>query len=114
MTYSATKTFVAEYTRTLRYELRRFGVGVTTLYPGTTRTHFFEAAGVKVLGPQADSMADPADVARKAVAAMLRKRRTVTPGATPKLTRLAGKILPRGAVYSALRAWRAKREARND
>lgn len=108
LAYSATKRYVAEYTRTLRYELRRFGVGVTCLYPGGTDTGFFAAAGVPVYKGHSLMLASPQSVAKAAVKGLLRKRKRVTPGAVPKLSRLAGRLLPRRFVDFALRKWNAR------
>ncbi len=114
LAYSATKTYVAEYTRTLRYELKRFGVGVTCLYPGSTATEFFEAAGVEVHGARLKMMALPADVAASGVKAMLRRRRSVTPGLTPKSGRVMGRIMPSGWLNAMLRGRPENREAHHD
>lgn len=45
--YYASKAYVASYSRAIRYEAAKYGVQVCTLYPGTTRTEFFEKAGTK-------------------------------------------------------------------
>lgn len=43
--YYASKAYVASYSRAIRYEAAKKGVQVCTLYPGTTRTAFFNRAG---------------------------------------------------------------------
>lgn len=40
--YNATKYAVDGYSNALRYELRRFGIGVTTVYPAVVRTRFYD------------------------------------------------------------------------
>lgn len=40
--YGATKSFVTSFSHALREELRAYGVNVTLVCPGTTRTDFFE------------------------------------------------------------------------
>lgn len=45
--YYASKAYVASYSRAVRYEADRKGVQVCTLYPGTTRTQFFNRIGIK-------------------------------------------------------------------
>ncbi len=42
--YAATKAFVLNYTRALRWELRGKGIRVTAVCPGWIRTEFFEVA----------------------------------------------------------------------
>jgi hypothetical protein len=44
--YAATKAFVLSYSQALHEELRREGVVVTALCPGTTRTDFHRVAGL--------------------------------------------------------------------
>lgn len=43
--YYATKAYVANYSRALRVEAKKYGVQVSVLCPGTTRTAFFEKTG---------------------------------------------------------------------
>lgn len=45
--YYASKAYVASYSRGIRYEAARKGIQVCTLYPGTTRTEFFQKIGAK-------------------------------------------------------------------
>lgn len=49
-TYYASKAFLYSYSRAVRYELKKKGVSVSTLCPGTTGTGFFERAGTKTPG----------------------------------------------------------------
>ncbi|HRH65677.1 MAG TPA: SDR family oxidoreductase [Bacteroidia bacterium] len=44
--YAASKAFVLNFTRGLRYELKNSGVSVTCLSPGPTETNFMNAAGM--------------------------------------------------------------------
>lgn len=45
--YYATKAYVANYSRGLRVEAKKYGVQVSVLCPGTTRTAFFQKTGSK-------------------------------------------------------------------
>lgn len=46
--YYAAKAYVANYSRALRVEAKKYGVQVCVLCPGTTRTAFFEKIGSRV------------------------------------------------------------------
>lgn len=46
--YYATKAYVANYSRGLRVEAKKYGVQVSVLCPGTTKTAFFEKSGSKM------------------------------------------------------------------
>jgi len=77
-TYAATKAFDRFFSLALAEEVKRLGVKVTALCPGTTETEFFDVSGgggiFRRFGLQ------PADeVARKAVLALARGRRTIVP-----------------------------------
>ena len=45
--YFARKSYVASFSRALRVEAQEYGVQVCTLYPGSTRTAFFEKTGTR-------------------------------------------------------------------
>ena len=71
--YNGTKSFVDSFSFALRNQLTDSGVSVTVLMPGPVDTRFFERADMtdtKV--GQDDHKADPADVAKRGYAAMLR------------------------------------------
>lgn len=44
--YFASKSYLLDYSRALRFEAKKHSVNVSTLCPGTTATSFFERAGV--------------------------------------------------------------------
>ncbi len=45
--YYATKSYVTSFAMGLRSELKQYGIKVTTIYPGLTRSKFLETAGGK-------------------------------------------------------------------
>lgn len=65
--YSATKTFVHNFTSAIAYELRDEPIKVLTLIPGATRTEFWDAAGMTETGT---SFETPHDVVATALRAL--------------------------------------------
>jgi short-subunit dehydrogenase len=93
--YAASKSFVLSYSRSIGEELRGTGVTVTALCPGPVETGFAEAAGLsdEAAGeslPKIMWVSAP-DVAKAAVAGMVKGRPVVIPGlANRALANVAG------------------------
>src|SRR5207248_10434801 len=62
--YNGTKAFMDSFSFALREELQDFGVTVTCLMPGATKTEFFERADILDTKIGAGKKDDPADVAK--------------------------------------------------
>ncbi|MEV6593815.1 SDR family NAD(P)-dependent oxidoreductase [Streptomyces acidicola] len=77
--YSATKTFVLNFSLALREEYRGRGIKVTTLCPGPVETRFFETIGTR-RAAVGGNFAAPEPVVRAALRALDRDRAYVTPG----------------------------------
>ena len=99
-TYAATKAFVISFSEAVAVELSGSGVSVTALCPGPVKTEFAAVAGSESFEDNAPGMTfvSPEDVAKQAVEAMIRGDRTITPGIANKISRVAGRIAPRGIV----------------
>lgn len=82
--YYASKAYVASYSRAIRYEAAGHGVQVCTLYPGTTRTKFFEKVGSKT---PFYAMA-PEKVAQCAFDGLMKNKEMIVPGLVNQLLRL--------------------------
>ncbi|MGY6026511.1 SDR family NAD(P)-dependent oxidoreductase [Streptomyces spinosirectus] len=78
-TYSASKSFVLNFSLALRQEYRGRGVKVTALCPGPVETKFFEVIGTRNAAV-AGSFTTPEPVVRSALKALDRDRAYVTPG----------------------------------
>jgi short-subunit dehydrogenase len=108
-TYTASKTFDLHFTEALAEELRNEPIDVMALCPGPTRTAFGSRAGYD-LG-NLPGAADPADVAKGAMAAL--GRETVHVSGFFSQTALAPVVRPRrlitGAIGWAMR-WAASRQ----
>jgi short-subunit dehydrogenase len=93
--YAATKAFLLSFSHAIRNELKGTGVTVTALQPGATDTAFFERARMEDTAAAAsDSKADPADVARAGVEAMLAGKDHIVPGWKNKLMMAAAQVTP--------------------
>jgi uncharacterized protein len=91
--YFATKAFVLSFSVALAEELEGTGVTATALCPGSTRTEFFDRAGMKNL--RRDGLMMDADVvARAGFRGLMRGKRVVIPGALNKLTATLANVVP--------------------
>ena len=96
--YSACKTFVINFSRALKYELKSSNVSVTCVSPGTTDTNFMNAAGMhsEAIRKKADKVKmAPVDVAKFAVNSMFRKKNEAIPGWLNKISVAMIPFLPK-------------------
>jgi len=96
-TYAATKAFVTSFSQAVAEENRRFGILVTALCPGPTRTNFFAAANIndpiQLKGMQ--TAEEVVDVAMRAVA---RRKPLTVSGVTNYIGSVLGKYVPTSLV----------------
>ncbi len=105
--YYASKAFVYSFSYALAVELKGTGVTVTTLCPGSTRTEFFERAGMHMARPL--GLSDPRRVARAGIDGMLRGKRVVIPGWKNRLIAALSPCLPPALPAAAVRKIHAPR-----
>ena len=95
--YAATKAFLKSFSRSIWYEFRRYGVGVTTLFPGAVDTPLYQLDNRKrKLFRRLGMMQTPQQTVSSALRAMFRKRHRCVPGFFTKLS---------VAVCAAAPAW---------
>ncbi len=113
-TYAATKAFVLHWTLALNEELRGSGVHALAVCPGTTRTEFFDRAGVgeKGMVPALTMTSD--EVAELGLRALAAGRSQIVTGWKNKLYTAIGSKLPKpwvarvtGKVLGRLRLGRS-------
>lgn len=94
--YSATKTFVRNYSRALNVELKERDITVTAVCPGWMRTPFYDRAqtGAQKAPNVFNGMVPPERVAAKALLDAKHKRDISVYGTHIKLQHLAAKLLP--------------------
>jgi short-subunit dehydrogenase len=91
--YFATKSFVFSFSVALSEELAGTGVTATVLCPGSTRTEFFERAGMK--NSRRDSLMMDADVVAEAgYRGLMRGKCVVVPGVMNKITSKLASFVP--------------------
>jgi len=79
--YSATKAYLRSFGRSLSYELKPYGVGVTTVCPGAIATPLYRLSESKLrLGVRLGLIGTPRWLVGRALRAMFRRRRVVSPG----------------------------------
>ncbi len=82
--YYASKSYLYSYTLGIRYEAKKYGVNVSVLCPGTTRTQFFRKTGKKT----PVWAASPQSVANYAVRCMMKKKAVIIPGILNKVMKI--------------------------
>ncbi|MCQ2149887.1 MAG: SDR family NAD(P)-dependent oxidoreductase [Bacteroidales bacterium] len=98
-TYSATKAFLRNFSRSTHIELFREGVSVTCVRPGAVATGLYnlQPAAMKA-GLAVGYIITPEKLARKAVDAMFKGRIVITPGVCWKLLGALVRIIPAGVL----------------
>lgn len=95
--YHASKAFVLTLSDALHFEGKPYGITVTALCPGPTRTAFFDAAGMGATRlTDLVGLADSARVAEAGWRGLRRGARIVLPGVGPWLLAFGSRFLPRG------------------
>lgn len=97
-TYAATKAFVTSFSEALHVELGPYGVVVSCLCPGLTRTEFQQRAGRDVDGVPDALWQSAEDVAKAGLRGLAKGRAVVVPGAQNKAMRTMIKASPSGLV----------------
>ncbi len=93
--YSAAKAFVVNFSLGLREELRRSGVVVTCVCPGTVRTEFFDNESFSLRRDEFRSRGmDAARAARLSLRALGRARALYVPGRSNALSAFFQRVLP--------------------
>ncbi|HET9459181.1 MAG TPA: SDR family oxidoreductase [Sphingomicrobium sp.] len=96
--YFATKAYVLSLTEALHEEASRFGVKVSALCPGPTRTEFGEVAGFKGDGRFDRWSMDSDEVVRLGLDGLEKNKAVVITGALNKAGALSARFLPRALV----------------
>ena len=93
--YSATKAYLKNFAFALWYELHRYGVSVTALFPGAVNTPFYELSDkMRSRLSSLGVLMRPEAVAKRGISAMMRGKRRLTPGLFTRLVVAICAILP--------------------
>ncbi len=99
--YFATKAYVLSLSEALHEEVRRFGVKVTALCPGPTRTEFGAVAGFRGDGAFDRLSMDADVVVRAGLRALDRNRALAITGTLNKAGAFSTRLVPRALVRKA-------------
>jgi short-subunit dehydrogenase len=104
--YSATKSFVLSFSRSLNWEMKGTNVSVSCVCPGPTETNFMDRAGmtsVKKIAKQAERFnMSPAAVAEIAINGMLSGKMEIIPGGSNKAGAFFSRTLPKKLIEKTL------------
>ena len=79
--YSATKAYLKSFGRSFSYELKPYGVGVTTVCPAAVATPLYRMSEKALrAGVRTGLIRTPESLVRRALKAMFRGRRVIAPG----------------------------------
>ena len=93
--YGPTKTFLRQFTRALRTEMKGTGVSVSCLLPGATATAMYDTKKINIpLALKFGIMKKPEFVAKVGVATLFKKKAEVIPGMFNKITMLFIPLFP--------------------
>ncbi|MBQ6068270.1 MAG: SDR family NAD(P)-dependent oxidoreductase [Bacteroidales bacterium] len=97
--YAATKAYLKSYSQSLYFEMRHYGVGVTTVMPGAIATPLYRISPRRMaLALKIKLVRTPEWLVRRALRGMFRHRRTVKPGSMNYLAPLVIHLLPNHVV----------------
>jgi uncharacterized protein len=95
-TYGATKAYVTSFTEAVHEEAKRFGVDVTAVLPGYTRTEFHARAGVEERAVPSAAWQSAADCAAQALDAAAAGKPYFIPGLHYRIFAAMAAPFPRG------------------
>lgn len=108
--YGATKAYLKSLASALWYELHRYGVSVTAVYPGAVDTPFYKLSDkMRRRFVKLGIMMRPETIAKRGIRAMMRGRRRLVPGLFTKLIVAICTILPARVLDLFLRIGPIKR-----
>ncbi len=101
--YGATKAYLRSFGQSLWYEMRKYGVSVTTVFPSAVDTPLYNLdAKVRKRLSRVGLMMSAETLARKALKAMFRGRRRCLPGLMTKIETGICAVLPAHALLPIL------------
>lgn len=102
--YGASKAFLKNFTRSIWYEYRRYGVGVTTVFPGAVDTPLYRLDDSKrKLLRNLGVMMSPEDVAGRGLECMFKRRYRCVPGFFTKVIVVLCAIVPYWMILPLLK-----------
>lgn len=107
--YAATKSYVSSFTQAIAAEMRPFGVMISCLYPGITRTKFLDTAGLHhsakwwSVGSMIHNFAmNPVNVASIGFKGFMRGKRRIVPGGINKFHFYFIQLIPVSVILAVV------------
>ncbi len=105
--YSATKAYLKSFGKSLYFEMRPYGVGVTTVCPGAIATPLYKLKpSLLDFGVKIGLIGTPEWLVRKALKGVIRKKRVVKPGFMNLYLPPLIAVLPNGLVNKLWRKFK--------
>ena len=105
--YSATKAYLKSFGRSLSYELKPYGVGVTTVCPAAIATPLYRLDPQKMqLGVRLRLIHTPEWLVKRALRALFRKRRVICPSAMNVWLPAVIGLLPGPLIAALWKRWK--------
>jgi len=105
--YATSKKFIKGFTRSLRTEMKYYGVKVTALCPGATATNLYDPNVIDLKkGMRYGIMMAAAEVAEAGIRGMFNNRAVIIPGILTKIMTWLSMLTPHWAIYLARKRWR--------
>ena len=100
--YSATKSYVLSFSRSLGEELKERGIIVTAVCPGPSDTEFFRVSGELTNPLKRLTMAKPSKVVTKALRDSRKKKAVSVYGIPMRFSWIASKLMPHGFILKIM------------
>ena len=95
--YAATKAYLKSFSKSMYYEMRPYGVGVTTVIPAAVATPLYQMKPrLMKLGVAVGLIRTPQRLVKRALRGMLRRRHVVKPGVMNYILPVLIKLMPNG------------------
>lgn len=98
--YGATKAYIKSFSRSLRAELKYYGIYVTCLCPGPTATDLYDPTIIDVeRGKRLGIMMNASEVAQTGVDGLFRDKAVVIPGIVTRLLLILAMLTPYWVIF---------------
>lgn len=105
--YASSKRYIKSFSRSMRTEMKYYGVSVTALCPGATATNLYDPDVIDVKkGLKTGVMMTAESVARTGIRGMFRKKAVVIPGLLTKIMTFFSILTPQWIIYLLRKKWR--------
>lgn len=102
--YAATKSYLRSFAKSLWFELRAYGISVTTVFPGAVDTPLYNLDdAMRRTLRKCGIMMSPQQMAHRAIKRMLKGRKSYVPGVFTRIILLLTSIIPDRLICIVMR-----------